>query len=503
MKILLINLALFCGFYASAQSNDSLIHSQLLPRQLQEDFKEYRALLEEIHPGLYRYVSKSAMQKKLDSVETLLIKPMGYYAFYKVLGGLNASIRCAHSSILPKKNIFPFYNKTMKSFPFYLYPIQGKYFVLFNGSTNDSVKPGYQLIRINKLPIDSIAKVLKSHYWTDGNIAITKQKAMEGGMFQILYYAIIGQPTEFNLDFKDLSGNIVNINVPAQPNGITQNLFRKNKVNSRVLKFYGKNPRKKWSVEYLKDLDHVAHLKVFTFSSKESKSVETASEAMRIFMNDVVKKLNKKKVRHLIVDLRGNSGGWDIQGVELLTYLINSEKPFRYYNRLHAITNDSRFLKYSDLSKEDLSQVKEELIKEEDGSFTVSATFNEELKLHYPKPNRFKGKVYLLIDRNTASAASEFSALAKSHNIGVIVGTESGGVYEGGNGGSFVNYELPNSKFSIITPLLHYENAVVPQDARGRGTIPDYEVRFSVKDLISRNDVQLEFVKQLIKKEKK
>ena len=86
-----------------------------------------------------------------------------------------------------------------------------------------------------------------------------------------------------------------------------------------------------------------------------------------------------------------------------------------------------------------------------------------EPKRYAPKPNRFRGRVYILMDGASASTASEFLAVAHANKVGVFVGEESGGAYEGANGSSFINLELPRSGHTG-----HYAISVLQQ--RGTGT---------------------------------
>ncbi|HEV7782541.1 MAG TPA: S41 family peptidase, partial [Chitinophagaceae bacterium] len=142
--------------------------------------------------------------------------------------------------------------------------------------------------------------------------------------------------------------------------------------------------------------------------------------------------------------------------------------------------------------------IKKELHREKDGTFTLLEEFNDELKIQQPKTNRFKGKVYFLIDGRSGSATAEFTAVAHSNHLGVFIGEETGGAYEGGNGGSFLHFELPHSKISIQSPLICYENAVHDPRVKGRGTIPDHDVPWKLNDALNAVDTQLEFVLDLI-----
>jgi hypothetical protein len=180
---------------------------------------------------------------------------------------------------------------------------------------------------------------------------------------------------------------------------------------------------------------------------------------------------------------------------------MKGDKPIKYYKRLHAITNSSEFLEYSDLSVDDRDNLKNELRLEADGTYSLIEDENSNLRLQYPKPNRFKGQVYVLMNERSYSTASEFLAVCKSNKVGIMVGEEAGGVYEGGNGASFIHLSLPNSKIQVGTPLVYYDNAVNPPEQKGRGAIPDYRILGQPEDLVTGYDRQMEFVKELIRKQ--
>jgi C-terminal processing protease CtpA/Prc len=99
------------------------------------------------------------------------------------------------------------------------------------------------------------------------------------------------------------------------------------------------------------------------------KTGDDAAEKMRGFLENSMKEIRKSKVDNLIIDLRYNPGGWDNTGEVLFTYLTDT--PAYYYRRFHTVTDSSDFLQLSSVSKEELKQIKDELIPEKDGSFTV------------------------------------------------------------------------------------------------------------------------------------
>ncbi|MGN6293872.1 MAG: S41 family peptidase [Chitinophagaceae bacterium] len=470
------------------------------PAQLKEDFSFLRKVLEETHPGLYRYTPQPVIQQKMDTLASLLNKDMDYYGFYALLAGLLADIRCSHTYIVPQKDINS-YMTNIKTIPFeFLSLSSGRLYVTLSGITGRLVEPGYELMSINGRPVSAVLEQIYRHTWSDGYIRSAKVHQATGIRFGLLYYLSVERPDSFRLEFFNREGKPVGITVVAQPYKEYSKIYLQNPVNKRVLDIYlprnKKDNKESWRLEWLNE-PYTACLVFRNFGG--GNSTEAAAKKMQSFMEKSLSTLKKKNIRNLIIDLRSNSGGWDAQGVELMKYLVNDSVPFRYFRHAHTITDSSEFFRFSDLSAVDMANIRKELIPKADGTFEVSEEYNEERKIQQPKPNRFKGNVYFLVNGGTASAAAEFAAIAYSHNTGIFVGSETGGAYEGSNGGSFLHFSLPNSGFYIGSPLIYSENAVDPPAEKGRGTIPHHQVASSVDDVLKGVDAQMEFVLKLIR----
>ncbi len=491
---------LFDGQLAVAQGSIDTLESLILqPTALQEDFHLLRRVLTETHPGLYRYTSRESMNRKIDSLSSMLGKPMAFYDFYAMTSALIADIRCAHTHVLPTEDLENYYLNNIKSLPYLIFYIDGKYFVTVNGTRDTMVKPGFELLRINNQTMRSVRTRILRHIWADGYNETLKTKTTSEAFFPLFYYLFVERGEVFQLTFKDLQGKEIVVSANAQKFSETQSLYLKNEVNREILKAVVPRNRlekkKGWRLEIRKN-DGIGVLRINGFGGGNSE--QEAKLKMRSFLENCMKKLDDQKVRDLIIDLRHNGGGWDIQGVELFTYLM--KEPARCYKRLHSISDSTEFLRFSDLSPENIRKLKAELKPEEDGTFSVIEEFSEQLRLQQPKPNRFKGRVYILANGGSASTTSEFIAYAKSTKTAIVIGEEAGGAYEGGNGGSFMNFRLPHSGFSIGTPLLYYENQVNEPELKGRGTIPDYPVPYVIEDIVKGIDTQLNFTLELIKK---
>ncbi len=478
---------------------DSLATKILSPEQMQKDFNYLRKILTETHPGFYRYLPKEKMDAKLDSVYQSFDKPFPFYSFYKSVLYVIANVRCAHTNALPTAD-FNRYIGSIRTFPFFLFPIDNKLYVIFNGSTDPQITLGYELVQINGRSSESIMQTIKKYYWSDGYIEVSKNKALQGGLFCLFYYTLIERPDQFDIEFIDLNGNSYRTTVPAQKYGVTERAYTKHKINQKANQLYNQRHKQPWRLSFPADVPSTALIRFDGFGGKGMTTSKKARLGMKKFMDDAMKKIESKKCTNLIIDVRSNSGGWDSQGIELFTYLMKQDTAVRYYRKMHAISDSSEFLAFSDLSVEDKKNVKKQLKKEPDGTFSLLEEFSPDLQPQQPKPNRFKGTVYILQNERSFSTTSEFLAACKTYQVGSLVGMECGGAYEGGNGASFIHVELPYSKIQIGSPLVFYSNATRGEFEQGRGTIPDHIVTIEPQDLLNNYDRQLEFVKKMINK---
>jgi hypothetical protein len=490
MKVFLFALGacLFLCIPAKSQSYDSLRVRVLKQQHMQDDLSYLRRVLEETHPGLYRYQSRQAFSHKMDSLRQALDHDITFQEFYLMLASLVSDIRCGHTTVMPAKNwqrLFP----DPKFFPYNLVFLEDGVYTTFCLTKDTLIKPGYKLLDINGRPIDSVRQFLFSHLPGDGYIESIKRKMLSDN-FKPFYAMLIGQPDTFLLTCQTPQGEIIQAKVPTALSSRANANAAANPVNRELLHIY--RPRNR--------LDQKKPRRLRLYPEKDAALLTIRRsgnrEDMQKFMNHSLEQVKKHNIHHLIIDLRNNSGGWDAAGVELFTYL--TARPARYYERHHLITESSSFLKFSSIPAKELPHINERLTGEADGTFTVKEAYYSMLGIQQPRPNRFTGKVYFLIDGATGSATAEFTAVAHSNRLGVFIGEESGGNYTGGNGWEFLSITLPHSGIEIGTPLVYYHNAVQTPPQAGRGTIPDYAVPYNISDIIKGTDTQLNFALDLI-----
>lgn len=208
------------------------------------------------------------------------------------------------------------------------------------------------------------------------------------------------------------------------------------------------------------------------------------------------------KVPNLIIDVRNNGGGDAKVLSKLYSYIAGKPMTLHGYTRVNKQGGYKSFAYSLNRVVEDslFADYKPEAGKE---GFYSGAEAENEIKAD-PIVN-YKGKVYVLTNESSISAATMFPALLVRNHRGVIVGRETRTAYHYMNALKFASIRLPHSTLTINVPLVHCrfdtaENKRVPY---GRGVLPDYEVPITVDEILFKNgDAILNCALQLIKEGK-
>jgi hypothetical protein len=97
-----------------------------------------------------------------------------------------------------------------------------------------------------------------------------------------------------------------------------------------------------------------------------------------------------------------------------------------------------------------------------------------------------------------SSAADLISDLKKT-TAAVFIGEEPGGTLEGPTGGEEIVVQLPNSKIMVrISPNIQV-GYMYQEHPAGRGVKPDYQINYSIEDILNNRDLELELALKLIR----
>ena len=444
--------------------------------QLKEDFRILRTTLEEAHPGLYWYTSRPAMNQYFDSTYRLLTRDMTDLEFFKVVLPLIAQIRCVHTNLGFSEKTKSNPSMLRKLLPLDVYYSQGRAYIR-EDFDEAAAHEGLEIRAINQVPIGQLTTHFMTVLPTDGYNETHKYYLLEQGAFREGYALLMGQPDQFVIDAVDAGTNThVQLILPAKsPRELTAFLVSKQK-----------NPPAPEISLAINAQTAILTIRTFTLSQ----------EKFSHRVNQLVDTIRRLNVPRLIIDLRSNGGGDNGNVSVLFAHLSTS--PFRHlkqaqinkplYTNLPYVVNPSAI--------QDLKGT-----ATENGTYTVNYLYPGTALTQPAYPLVFKGKVAVLVNGGTVSAASEFAALVHSYKRGLIVGEETGGCYYGATGGRYLKLVLPHSGLNVQIPIIRIFTNVTEDVSRqptGRGVLPDYAIRPTIRDILANKDPQMERALQVV-----
>lgn len=400
------------------------------------DFDLLRRALQEAHPGVYRYVSKSAMDRVFAHERSKLSRPVSRIEFIRVVAETLASIRCGHT-FYEEDTATHTMMANARKFPLSVQLEADRLIVVLNQSPDRTIHPGAEIIAVDGQAVSQIVASMWSVLPGDGDIQTGRARQFRH--FDRLYWLFFGQADHFTVKAREVSGSVHVVELP----GVTDSEREKsdNPLNNPVMAGFRKTS---WShdnvaVRFFRDGD-VAELHIGYFLGDDfPKSLDS-----------VFKTIQEKKTKALIIDLRANGGGHDQYGALLVSYLRNA--PFAYFDHIDVKTVDPSFLVDTNLKQGDLSKLRAGTKREKSGGLRITPDYNSGLSLQMPKANAFEGPVYVLIDGNTFSTAADVCAILRHIKRVVFIGEETGGAYFGNSSGLEATLTLPNSGLKVTLP---------------------------------------------------
>jgi len=448
----------------------------LTPEEMASDFRLMREALEQIHPGIYRFVTETEFDSVFDNAEQSLISPMPVNEFYKRTMPVIARIKCGHTKYIPEPfTSYNYYFNTDRLFPLKLFFTDTSAFVLGGFNNDFHALSGSEIVTLNGQSMNQIRIHLFQYMATDGNVQSAKYSELND-YFSAYYANFIGASDTFRIRVKLTTGEIADtclFSIPIE------------EISEEDL-----NPENRFLIPYeVKFSGETAILTIASFA-EQSKDI-----SYKAFLKKSFKAIEERGCKTVIIDLRNNEGGNDRRGARLLSYLVS--EPFPYYKKL-TLTSNKKYTCEKEVKLPAFIGILRVLVKKKGGEYLW--THHANLKMQKPRKSGFKGDVILLTNGRTFSVSSEFVAAVKSLKRAVIVGEESGGTYEGNNSGTFAFVSLPQSHITLGIPMLAYYMEVDPIQRNDTGVMPDYTVKPSVADLISGTDHVAKFASDLAQK---
>lgn len=441
--------------------------------QLQADFTYVRRVLQEAHPALYWYTSQDSLNQAFARTAAALTHPMGEPEYWQLLQTLVARVHCGHTRVQHSAAYRAWFRRQPYPYlPFTVAVRQNQLFVAENQSLAADLRPGTEILAIDGHPTAEVLPRLRSLISADGYGTRFQDRELESGFFDAYYWSFYAAKPEYPLLVRDSTGHqqlLVPQPRPARARPATPALSAAQEHARQLARLH--------AVSYPANLPATAVLRIREFSYDEL-------EDYKQFHQQVFAELAQRRIRRLVLDLRGNGGGNNLLSVDLLRYLL--KKDFVLTKSALAPVY-APFFSQADSIKPaffDTTHVR----RLAGGRFAFT---NSTVGVQHPYHGRyFRGQVVVLVDGGTFSAASNLTASLRAQRRITVVGTETGGGEAGCSGGNITELELPETH--LVLHLPHFQMLSACRHPQlGRGVRPDVEVVPTPRQVASHTDAVL------------
>jgi len=480
-------------------------------KQLRRDVDFLHHKLVKLHPDLYWYISKSELDRKFDSLKTSIREPMTSNAFFLCISPVVASVRQGHLQMSPLT--LKYEPKQMRSFKtsgasplakFEFECLNNHIYVAQNYSASKEIKPGTELISVGGVRPQTILDKYEKVSASDGYNQ-TLFPRLKAKKFSTLYFWENGMADSVScvMSYRDTLRTICLQRNPTIRRGPVP---PKHKLTKAELEAKSKLKRQ----ELIQGVDPLTgkYIRELSFLNDSSvalmKIKKFQNGRFSLFYRNSFKTIQKVHPEILILDLRGNPGGRLTDVAKLYSYLTYSDFVFidppgltsrtslwhTNYFRGSPMIAKPFLLAFSPFRLYFMARDFLKVKKDSNHRFSVQL---KESKTIYPNPNRFGGKVYVLIDGGSFSASSILSSNLKASGRATFVGEETGGAFNGTVAGKMSSYRLPHSKLNFRFGLMTIK-APVHTEPDGYGVRPDVSIRRGLPELLEQTDPEIEWI---------
>jgi C-terminal processing protease CtpA/Prc len=448
-------------------------------KEVKADFKYLYETLEKSNYDLFARVSKEEMDRAYQAIYNSISDSLSNLEIYRFFQPFVAKAGMSHCNLSrPWGAYVSILKKEAAFFPLHLHFSKGKVYVKDNFSTNKSVSISDEVLSFNGIPMRQLMTDLYKNMSGPSNYY--NASILEAYSFPRLYWLFKGECNEFKLRIKKTDG---------EESDIVLNAISGNELEAALDARSSDDEEREF---YLTD-NNIAYLRPGKFSNIHSKgdlqdqNTFDNSEFCQ-FIDSAFLAFNKKESKYLILDLRNNMGGDNLFSDYMTAYFAT--KPFSIASRCPMKTSQVTKDFFKDVDNVESQELKEQIMTLEDGSY-----FESKITQTNPhgEPKRFKGKVYVLINRYSYSMSAYAAAIIQDYQFGEIIGEETAEEVT-----SYVAshvFKLPSTQITVQYPKGF---AVRPSgDETLRGVVPDHVVN---ENIFTDEDEILDYTINLIEK---
>jgi hypothetical protein len=438
------------------------------PEELRADFAAMYEGLQSAAFDLYAFTPKAELDRAFAEFSKTLDEPMPLLKAQIRFQEFAALVRMGHARVDFPYNVWSQRLKDGgKAFPLGIRVVDGKTMIAQNKSGLDAIMRGDEIVKMNGRPMPQWLK--RTERYVSAETSYMADSLMEFD-FPMYLWVESGPLDDFELVLGNAQRDAQKVRVPAR-------------TAAEMKAFAAEQPPSLNLEEPMREAkllaDKIGYLRPGPFYNAEANTgaEQWDNSGFRRFVDDAFTKFNAEGVEQLIIDLRGNPGGDNLFSDVMVAWF--ADKPFRFFSQFEV-----------KVSPQSTQSNADRLVNDAEAAGPVSRQYAElyanaspgdvvkfEMPLVEPRKNeRFRGKVFVLIDRQSYSNTVAVAALVQDYKFGTIIGEESSDMAT--TYGAMEKFKLPRTGMLVGYPKAHI---VRPNgDRRSRGVTPDIAIKIPV-----------------------
>lgn len=404
----------------------------------------YQSILD-LHPAPYAYAGELDFRKLYQETDAAIDQVESMERFLLLASRLTDAVGCSHTGLRPPEEWIQPHDKVF--LPVKLWYSKGKLWCLGSFTEGPTLPAGAEVRSINGQTAGQIVEELFTLIPAEGWNTTTKP-ALLNKEFEY-YYAFLNPEPVFEFSFRAPNDDAVQSRTLRATDRATVKARGDAKVPDNI---YRQDVPLHF---YMEETMDAAVLRLPTFGIPNQEAYLEALES-------IFEQLERQKIRHLILDLRGNQGGHPVFAAILFSYLTTG--PFTWLDRGSGIVEELAPL-YHPME---------------------------------PAATPFGGQLYLLEDGACLSTAGHLIAHLQVRGMGVMVG-EKPGSFASCNDNSIRRF-LPYSQIQVNIARSTFTIAF-PEEGEPAIPVLDYELEATLRDQLEGRDAVLEACFQLIREQ--
>jgi len=443
MKKLLLLLFLFAR---SAVFGQSTPDHKFSPGELKADLAYLKNQLYTVHVYPYTELSKEQYDRLFAGIESKLSDSLTATAFLRLVKPAIAYLCDEHAqAYLPEKQLLETYQHDPIYLPLILSKYRGVYHVKKDLSATAALKQDEAIISVDGISVTEL--VNECALFSSGYPGQRSEKAL----FQFGYlYTWAAPGVKRNFIIKTAGGKTITL--PGVPLKVW-----KDELNRQT--GWDSACDEKISYQKINDAGYITACS-FNIPPKQLDSVSHK-------IDDIFNQVKKDNPRYLFIDISKNGGGQSVVGGMLIDGF--NSKPYRSFSHNFKRSEDYiKLLKSWGIEADDYyKNAPEGKVFHFDSDTTFPPT---------SKPNRFTGKVFVVVGNGTFSSAMMMATWVKDNKLATITGETP--VMGHPNGfGELYNTKLPNTKINLLFGVKQW---IRPNgDLKDNLLIPDVPVKLT------------------------